>query len=131
MKYFKIFYIFLLLTFFFISCKQSGSSDRGDMEKLILQTIYIETNAVYSDCVYCTKPQNDRGICTCYSQIKMGSCPGVSSGEYKSNSYRVTCSKLTSKGKWHKLEETSTSSSCTHLTCPPDAYENAFGKEEF
>lgn len=128
MKYTKIYSLFLLLSLSFISCNQSDSSEEK-MEKLILQGVLIETNPIYSDCVYCTNPQNYQGTCTCYHNVKIGSCPGVSSGELKSNSYRVSCSELESKGKWEKID--SESSSCTYLTCPPEAYQSAFGKEDF
>lgn len=76
------------------------------------------------DCVYCTAQQAFQGVCTCYSQISFGSCPGSNAGSNKSNSYNVSCQNLIQMGHW--TQTGSNSWSCNAKTCPAQVYTDAF-----
>ncbi|MBM9579032.1 hypothetical protein JWG45_17940 [Leptospira sp. 201903070] len=129
----KYILIFLIIPILF--CKKDKDEYDKDQSIRLLASAFNETKA---DCVYCTDTQAFQGNCTCFTQIPVWSCQGYSSGRQKSNSVKISCEDLTSKGLWTDNEasaEESESSetpkptpakSCSYLTCPPEAYRAAF-----
>lgn len=114
----------ILLVFHSYGCETKKDSK----EKILVSSLI--TSALTqgtSDCVYCGDKQVFRGSCSCYTQVAVGSCPGVNTGPFKNNSYKVSCSALTQIGTW--VTDDSGVRSCNYRTCPPDAYQAAFGKD--
>ena len=123
--------VLLAVPFFFSlgSCADSYGKNNQSDEALRLQALAYLLESPDSDCVYCSDQQALGGSCTCYEGIKMGSCPGIASGQGKNNSYRISCEDLTSGGTWVTVSEDPPVWSCTRDTCPPEAYRAAFTAE--
>ncbi|PJZ51792.1 hypothetical protein [Leptospira adleri] len=125
----KYILIFLIIPILF--CQKDKEEHDKDQTIRLLASALNETKA---DCVYCTDTQAFQGNCTCFTQIPVWSCQGYSQGRQKSNSVKISCEDLTSKGLWTNgkpegQEETTEpipAKSCTYLTCPLEAYRAAF-----
>ncbi|MBM9499088.1 hypothetical protein JWG44_02320 [Leptospira sp. 201903071] len=127
----KYILIFLIIPILF--CQKDKDEHDKDQTTRLLASAFNETKA---DCVYCTDTQAFQGNCTCFTQIPVWSCQGYSQGRQKSNSVKVSCEDLTSKGLWTNTKPEGEESSetaepvppktCTYLTCPPEAYRAAF-----
>ncbi|RHX86990.1 hypothetical protein [Leptospira stimsonii] len=134
----KYILIFLIIPILF--CQKDKEEHNKDQTIRLLASAFNETKA---DCVYCTDTQAFQGSCTCFTQIPVWSCQSYSSGRQKSNSVKISCEDLTSKGIWTdnessegeeegEEEESSETAkptpakSCSYLTCPPEAYRAAF-----
>ncbi|WP_061247207.1 hypothetical protein [Leptospira noguchii] len=119
----KYILIFLIVSILF--CQNEEKKVNQDLMIRLLANTFNETR---SDCVYCTDTQAFQGNCSCFSNIPVLSCQGYSSGRQKSNSIRISCQNLTSKGIWF---EDSGAKSCSFLSCPPEAYRAAFTPDGF
>ncbi|MBW0435940.1 hypothetical protein HGB47_20235 [Leptospira yasudae] len=125
-------YILIFLIVPVLFCQKDKEEYDRDQAIRLLASAFNETKA---DCVYCTDTQAFQGNCTCFTEIPVWSCQGYSSGRQKSNSIKVSCADLTSKGIWTGSTEVSEdpdapkateAKSCSYLTCPPEAYRAAF-----
>jgi hypothetical protein len=76
------------------------------------------------DCIYCDNTRAMNGNCTCYHSIPVASCTGMTTGEGKSNSNKISCSTLTSTGVWASRNDNTFY--CNYTGCPPEAYRSAF-----
>ncbi|WP_246052317.1 hypothetical protein [Leptospira idonii] len=110
----------------FYSCStENEAKKKEEANKKNQIFLGIVNSANLSDCVYCTNTQAFQGSCTCYSNIPIGTCSGLSSGPAKSNSYKISCTELTSSGVWF-ISDDGKSHTCLYTTCPPEAYRAAF-----
>ncbi|AOP33190.1 hypothetical protein A0128_04560 [Leptospira tipperaryensis] len=119
MKKYILFFLIIPILF----CQKDKDEYDRDQVSRLLAGAFNETKA---DCIYCTDTQAFQGNCSCYKQIPVWSCQGYSSGRKKSNSVKVSCDDLTTKGIWTEDPEQTGAKSCTYLTCPPEAYRAAF-----
>ncbi|MDV6237291.1 hypothetical protein CH379_016785 [Leptospira ellisii] len=115
--------VLIIFCFSIIFCQEEKGRYEKDEFNRLLANAFVQTR---SDCVYCTDTQAFQGNCTCFTQIPVWSCQGYSSGRQKSNSVKISCEDLTSKGIWTEDPENTGVKSCTYLTCPPEAYRAAF-----
>ncbi|AKP25299.1 conserved hypothetical protein [Leptospira interrogans serovar Manilae] len=120
-------YILIFLTVLILFCQNEDKKNNQDLIRLLANTF----NETRSDCVYCTDTQAFQGSCSCFSNIPIWSCQGYSSGRQKSNSIRISCEDLTSKGVWFEDSDNQGAKSCTFLSCPPEAYRAAFTPDGF
>ena len=111
--------LLIYLFFIFLSCTEQNNSPRE--EEKILSFL----SEIKSDCIYCTNTQAFAGDCTCFEAIAVGSCAGMSSGEGKSNSYKISCQNLTAAGFWTTVPG---GKFCMSSGCPPEAYRAAFSE---
>ena len=115
--------IIILISFFQCSTDTDLEKSKNNSKKTSLYFTLIE-NEIKSDCLFCSDTQAFEGSCTCYENISLGSCMGMSTGRAKSNSYRISCESLTSKGYW--INTSDGIYSCIYKSCPPEAYQAAF-----
>ncbi|EPG75178.1 hypothetical protein LEP1GSC058_0091 [Leptospira fainei serovar Hurstbridge str. BUT 6] len=117
--------ILLIFLLHLPNCSSDPAAEkrRKDNQRQSLMSLIANQN-LKADCVYCTNTQAFQGNCSCYVDIPVGTCQGISTGTGKSNSYKISCSDLTSTGIW--TTDGGGNSSCTFLTCPPEAYRAAF-----
>ncbi|AVQ11759.1 Uncharacterized protein XB16_1427 [Leptospira santarosai] len=116
-------YILILLTIPALFCQKDEHKYDRDLLIRLLAGAFNET---LSDCIYCTDTQAFRGNCSCFTNIPVWSCQGYSVGRQKSNSVKISCEDLTSKGIWFENPENEKVKSCSYTTCPPEAYRAAF-----
>lgn len=121
----KLIIICLILATLSFCTLKNNEKKREDNNKRNQLFLAMVNSSVTSDCIYCTNTQAFQGSCTCYSNIRLGACTGLSSGPAKSNSYKINCKEMTSSGIWH-TNESEQSFICTYTTCPPEAYRAAF-----
>ncbi|WP_061271180.1 hypothetical protein [Leptospira interrogans] len=121
-------YILIFLTVLILFCQNEDKKNNQDLMIRLLANTFNETR---SDCVYCTDTQTFQGSCSCFSNIPIWSCQGYSSGRQKSNSIRISCEDLTSKGVWFEDSDNQGAKSCSFLSCPPEAYRAAFTPDGF
>ncbi|EKR89594.1 hypothetical protein [Leptospira santarosai] len=116
-------YILILLTIPALFCQK----DKHEYDRdLLIRLLAGAFNETLSDCIYCTDTQAFHGNCSCFTNIPVWSCQGYSAGRQKSNSVKVSCEDLTSKGIWFENPENEKVKSCSYTTCPPEAYRAAF-----
>lgn len=120
--------ILLFFGLFFLSCDIMNRTELDKKEKESARNanalLFLLNSESTSDCIFCTDTQANQGNCTCYSKITLGTCQGFSLGKGKSNSYRISCEALVSKGIWTLLDDGS--QFCPYQSCPVEAYRAAF-----
>ncbi|XDD51086.1 hypothetical protein AB3N59_04720 [Leptospira sp. WS92.C1] len=116
-------YILFLFIIPILFCQKDKEDSEKDQLNRLLASAFNQTR---SDCVYCTDTQAFQGNCTCHTNIPVWSCEGYSTGRQKSNSIKISCEELTSKGTWTEDPNTMGAKSCSYLTCPLEAYRAAF-----
>ncbi|EMJ97053.1 hypothetical protein [Leptospira alstonii] len=119
-------YILIFLIVPILFCQKDKKEYDDDQLIRLLASAFLESR---SDCVYCTDTQAFQGNCSCFSNIPVWSCQGYSAGRQKSNSVKVSCEDLTSKGVWSEVPGDDGTKSCSYLTCPPEAYRAAFSPD--
>ncbi|WP_061249919.1 hypothetical protein [Leptospira alstonii] len=119
-------YILIFLIVPILFCQKDKKEYDDDQLIRLLASAFLESR---SDCVYCTDTQAFQGNCSCFSNIPVWSCQGYSAGRQKSNSVKVSCEDLTSKGVWSEVPGDDETKSCSYLTCPPEAYRAAFSPD--
>lgn len=122
------FVIFFLAFGFISNCDIINRTELDKKEKQSARNantlLFLLNTEATSDCIFCTDTQANQGSCSCYSNISLGTCQGLTQGKGKSNSYRISCEALTEIGIWTSLEDES--KFCPYQSCPVEAYRAAF-----
>jgi hypothetical protein len=121
----KLFCIVLVIIFAGCMSERAKEEKKDTRKNKLYSSIFsiLQNNQIKSDCIYCDNTRAFLGSCSCYKSIAVSTCQGLTTGTGKSNSYKIYCDDLISKGAWTNQNNVFI---CNFSGCPPEAYRAAF-----